>query len=667
MKKLFTILLFFISFSVFATNYHVKTGGDDGANGLTDGTAWETITKVNTFWAAGSFAPGDSILFKRGDEWLGVTLLPTESGTEGNEIVVGAYNTGDDPIISGFTTLTTWADEGGGIWSKVIAVEDNILQVVMIDDVQYAMGRYPDAGTNLIYESFSTTVSITDDELPANPDWTDAEAVIEKNPWTLGRCSITNHSTHVLTYTNLQETNTPSTNDQYYFIQNHLGTLTTANEWYYDGSTLYVYLDANPSTMTIKVPTINNIVFGTSKDYLTFDNITFTGCNKNGIHLQGGDYNIIQDCSISYIGGMGIYIEWNIPAGHNTIQESTITYTNDYGIRNNSPDTDILNNTLSYIALFPGGGYPISAYGGYTSIMTSAADALIQYNNISYVGYNGISFSSGSTFSTLNNYITYAVQVLDDGGGVYTSGALESVRTIDGNIVTYSGVGNPNAVLARGIYIDESASNIVITNNTAANCIEGGFMLHKAANNTITGNLSFNNGYGIFYQESVSGSILTNTVEDNQFIAKGSSQYAAYAYSIANNISDFFTSSDYNYYCRPIDETALIRTRELAAGYVNKTLTEWQTLISDDANSLGSPTSVSDTSQIDFFYNATNANDTINLTKRYVEIDGTILGKGDYILEPWTSVVLMEHQTLNKKVYMSGGKVQLRNGKAIIR
>ena len=78
-----------------------------------DGNAWETISKVNTVWGAGTFVPGDSILFKRGSTFHG-TITVTESGTEGNEIIVSAYNSGDNPIITGFITIPSWTDYGEG-------------------------------------------------------------------------------------------------------------------------------------------------------------------------------------------------------------------------------------------------------------------------------------------------------------------------------------------------------------------------------------------------------------------------------------------------------------------------------------------------------------------------------------------------------------------------
>jgi len=84
------------------------------------------------------------------------------------------------PIITGFTTISGWTNETGGIYSKTISCESKP-NILTIDGVQYGMGRYPNTGTNLIIDSHSTNVSITDADLnTAVTDWTNAEVVIRR-------------------------------------------------------------------------------------------------------------------------------------------------------------------------------------------------------------------------------------------------------------------------------------------------------------------------------------------------------------------------------------------------------------------------------------------------------------------------------------------------------
>ena len=105
MKKILTILLLAVSLHGWATNYYVKTGGNDGLSGTSDANAWATITKVNS----SSFSAGDTIFFRRGDTFRGQLIIPS-SGSAGNHIVFDAYGTGSKPKLFGAKDLSSDAD-----------------------------------------------------------------------------------------------------------------------------------------------------------------------------------------------------------------------------------------------------------------------------------------------------------------------------------------------------------------------------------------------------------------------------------------------------------------------------------------------------------------------------------------------------------------------------
>jgi hypothetical protein len=111
MKNLIIILLVIISIPSLATNYYVKVGGNDGAAGTSDATAWATISKVNS--TAGA---GDSVFFRKGDTWREM-LSVRVSGTSGSYSYFGSYGTGNKPRILGSKT-TTWTDQGGNVWKS---------------------------------------------------------------------------------------------------------------------------------------------------------------------------------------------------------------------------------------------------------------------------------------------------------------------------------------------------------------------------------------------------------------------------------------------------------------------------------------------------------------------------------------------------------------------
>jgi hypothetical protein len=68
--------------------------GNDAASGLEPGAAWRTVAKVSSR----TFAPGDSIRFRRGTSCPGM-LWPKGSGRAGASITLGAWGTGSLPVI----------------------------------------------------------------------------------------------------------------------------------------------------------------------------------------------------------------------------------------------------------------------------------------------------------------------------------------------------------------------------------------------------------------------------------------------------------------------------------------------------------------------------------------------------------------------------------------
>ena len=77
--------------------YYVDATGGNDDNPGTKAEPWQTIAKVN----ASTFAPGNHVLFKRGETWTGTRLTVPSSGTAGAPIVFGAYGTGARPVFVG--------------------------------------------------------------------------------------------------------------------------------------------------------------------------------------------------------------------------------------------------------------------------------------------------------------------------------------------------------------------------------------------------------------------------------------------------------------------------------------------------------------------------------------------------------------------------------------
>ena len=118
MKKVFIIFLLALTTLAYSTNYYVRTGGSDVASGTSDANAWASMGRVSS----GSFLPGDTIFFRRGDIFRGYLLFPS-NGVAGNHIVIDAYGTGAKPKLLGSKDLSSagdWTLHSGNVWKTTV-------------------------------------------------------------------------------------------------------------------------------------------------------------------------------------------------------------------------------------------------------------------------------------------------------------------------------------------------------------------------------------------------------------------------------------------------------------------------------------------------------------------------------------------------------------------
>jgi hypothetical protein len=109
-------------------DYFVKNGGNDALDGLSDGNAWETIAKVNSFSSSPGFAAGDTISFNKGDVWLlnsDAHLDTSSDGSSGSPITFQAYGTGNNPVLRGgddsLGSTGDWTNIGSNRWTRSLA------------------------------------------------------------------------------------------------------------------------------------------------------------------------------------------------------------------------------------------------------------------------------------------------------------------------------------------------------------------------------------------------------------------------------------------------------------------------------------------------------------------------------------------------------------------
>nr|MBA3283836.1 hypothetical protein [Nitrosopumilus sp.] len=132
--KLLLLLLFISHLSYSATYYFSSTTGDDSRTATqaqNPSTPWKTVKKLNAYFSY--LAPGDFVLFKRGETFYGGIVI-SKSGSSGSPITIGAYGSGDKPIITGMTNLSGWVNLGGGIWESYHSALGASVNVVLMND-----------------------------------------------------------------------------------------------------------------------------------------------------------------------------------------------------------------------------------------------------------------------------------------------------------------------------------------------------------------------------------------------------------------------------------------------------------------------------------------------------------------------------------------------------
>lgn len=654
MKKYIIVIFTLINLSAIGqTTYYVKNGGSDAAAGTSDETAWETITKVNTVWSAGTFVPGDVISFKAGDVFYG-ELIPAESGTSGNPITVTSYGTGDKPILTGFTEITSWTNEGSGIYSNVVSCE-SALEMVTIDGVQYGAGRFPNAPTLLTvdshtYNSDTDIATITDADLNSDvQDWTGATVFHIRTHFAYDKQTITSHSGSTITYSSGYS----PTDGWGYFIQNDIKCLTEFGDWYYDlsGTKFYMYFpDNNPDSYEVKIATKDKIIdLNSSITYITIDGLQIEGSNYVTIDCGNSQDNLtVSDCDIQFSGGFGILL--NV-CDNVTITNNTFDYTNINGIHVqwDSEYLTITNNIFNHTNQLLGAG-STGFYG--TAIQAhyqgTNGGALIEYNKIYNTGYCGISFGGPNSICRYNYIDTFCTEK-DDGAGIYYG--IQDVAydmEISHNVIL-NGVANiagkgGTSCFAAGIYFDYNSigTDKVIEYNTIANC-DFGIFLSMNQNTEVTNNLVYNCTSNLNIQEfSVSPQVYNRslTINNNIFCAKSSTQYPAKLQTYDDNF-DLWGTIDYNYYAKPIASTTNIFACAIGNWtYVNHTLAEWTAYSTHDSNSNLSQVNVSSEDDIHFIYNETIDTKYYSLSSTMKDVTNTEYS-GVISLSPFSGKVLL--------------------------
>lgn len=476
---------------------------------LTNGTG-TLASPYNTLASVGALGTNATLYLKRGCRCEGqIDLVSNATG-----VSIQAYGTGDEPIVDGSTALTTWTNEGSGLWSAPWAGTARLMHLY-VNDARQTMARYPNQGW-LRNEQYSTGPArvrpATDTPLPSG-NLIGSQIVFRSSNFT--------YDVRIVSALNGQgelelqsgfSTAAPS-NRWGFFLQGNLDLLDEVGEWCHDLANNRVYLNTGDAVNTPSGVRVSNHSFGvrlpggsTGNTSIDIRGIEFRYQSEAGVVFSGNGLTAhavtIEDCVFRDL-YMGIHDRTAVPApGGMVISGNTFINCFDTAFLLVKDESIIAGNTLLDIGLHPGFGK--SGYGGYIGMQVRASGCTVEGNVINRTGYGAIEANGSGTIR--RNHISRASTILTDGGGIQFD--LSDGLTIEENTVL--DLGDPANLesaapdyhaysqLNFGIYFgNRSIQNTLVRANTVANCVKGIYVDHslcsenaQVIDNTLFGNKS---------------------------------------------------------------------------------------------------------------------------------------------------------------------------------
>ena len=540
---LFFLSLLLISWATHAQSYYFSGSGSDESIGTSPSAPWRNLAKVKSI---GTLGAGDSILLERGGTFFG-TIVLQGSASPANEIYIGAYGSGPDPIITGATELTGWVPWAKNLWVATCGLCAGEPGDLFLDGIRQPLGRFPNAQYMAITKSLHSKTALTDTTL-THPDnlWDGAEVVVKSSRWTIDRIRVLRYEGK--TFQLQQAASAYLEAGAGYFIQNHLATLDQNGEWFFDRKTNRIFLyheapiDAIRTKIEVSVSDIGLQIV--NSEYLRVENIRITNQRLSGASILRSDYVSLRNLQIRNSGANGLAVTG---CKSPSVSKTLIADSNNNGVQwSDNVDGQFKENIVLRTGMRPGRG--ATGNGAYIGMSITAANPyagknIIERNRIDSVGYSAIDFRTSKT-EIRQNLIRNFCLIKDDGGGIYTWNNPYGNNTIEGNTIIGGdghvyGTTDSSQVLSSGIYVDDKSSNILIADNTIARCALAGIFVHNASRLDITGNKLFNNGTRMTNTER--GQLLVRTDD----LVPGSSRMAIELKVIDNT----FFAADESTYC----------------------------------------------------------------------------------------------------------------------
>jgi hypothetical protein len=286
-----TILLVFVFCctvgQLYSRNFYFANNGSDSystTQAQNAVTPWNTIDKLNNFMA--SLLPGDSVLFKRGDVFVGQITNTTVSGNAANAIVFSAYGVGANPVISGAIAASGWTNHSGNIWKCSVGATSSEVKIIFKNGSLTAPARFPNVGFNYVTSLVSGNANaFVDNTLTQSSGFfVGSKIAIRDEYWDWVNTTVTSFSSESTVVCDAIQYGAKLKSGYYFYDAYNL--LDVQDEWYFDDANdvLYFYSTTNPTSLGIEVSVFDHgFFFDNSRSYIAIIGLDIIKQNLYGI------------------------------------------------------------------------------------------------------------------------------------------------------------------------------------------------------------------------------------------------------------------------------------------------------------------------------------------------------------------------------------------------
>ncbi len=585
-----------------ATNYYVSTSGNDANNGTSPSLAWRTIDRVNQ--SSNMLQPGDQVLFERGGHFRG-GIIWASSGSASASVMYGAYGTGADPIIDGARAVSDWVQHSGNVWKAHVGTQ---VDQVWTGGTRSVLARTPNTGWFRNDQASGTSLH-SDDLTQPNGFWTGSRCVVRNTASSVDTIPVVGYNNGTLTFSQAPINGNMGPDDWGFYLEKRLDLLDSPNEWFYESSSGYLYLQApgnvDPNSLVVEASTEwAGVWCYPGRHHGHVEHLTFRHFRNAGIRVDDASYLTVSECTME-----DLYHGIRSYGHHNTYSQNMIRRTLATGAFIIDHNSVFEHNRLEHIAEVMGEG---ESGWGYFGVRCAGPDNIVRNNSFESIGYIAIIADDNQIVekNIIHNYLT----LLNDGAAIAFDNS--DGLTIQDNII-YDVVCNLDgsstvmphyARYGHGIYFGNLSNvNTIVRRNTIANVTGVGIVADHTMNshgwqvqdNTIfncdigmsIGDYSNANGphavhpyYVANYDDVYSGNIIYGLNKD---------QLALRFYNCYSSQPTDFGTFTNNRYFNPYNEIGIFHFGFLSGQYYYG-LEHWKALRGEEQGSTRSPLHLSE-------------------------------------------------------------------------